>query len=493
MYKIFKILGVGVVLFCFYLTSCWYPLSNIGDIDFDDYDDNDYIENTTTTYKPTTTVTYTDNNGIVISDDDYEPDDGYLSSTSLLVNTTQEHTISKNGDVDYFSFTVLKDNTYRITLYDIKGFEPELTLFNNNGISVIEMKNTGTYTDVFDWWGYDKDRNYNSDEKESIIFTADSATTLYISVKDVYDAHDKGSYKIILRNIVELKTITNLTAQPDASFFRINLNWLKIDGADGYNVYRGDNTEDFILLNSTTNNFYYDSSINSNQKYYYCIESYLSDTTSDKSNIANSIYTIAQPENLEAYPDPINFQINLEWDSLSNVDGYKVYRLDASSDTTADLNTYSFIGSTINTEYYDSTIQPNKTYYYYVVGFIGSKNGYRSETANSSFIWTNFRPTSEIINASEGLKNKIRVTLNKKYNNQNIVKYDVYRSDSNTEEPTGAAIYSFTNSDLVGEFYDDIPPLNEEYYYYCVKIVISIEGVETESKFSYYDSGVASN
>lgn len=167
MYKIFKIFGLCVVLFCFYLTSCWYPLSKIGD-EFDDYDDNDYIENTTTTY--------TDNNGI-ISDDDYEPDDGHLSSTNLLVNTTQEHTISNNGDVDFFIFSVTKDSTYRITMYDIKGFEPELTLYDNNGTSVIEMKNTGTYTDVFDWWGYDKERNYNPEEKESIIFTANVTTS----------------------------------------------------------------------------------------------------------------------------------------------------------------------------------------------------------------------------------------------------------------------------------------------------------------------------
>ncbi len=353
---------------------------------------------------------YDDDDPSVTGHDQYEPDNIPAEATPIIVGNggAQNHTIyNANGvyDVDYVKFSATIGRTYRINMFNIKGFEPEMTLYAPNGTTIIEMKNTGMYTDEYDWWGYDVDHNFSADEKESIVFEPEETSVYYISVKDIYGAHGKGSYSIKVLEIVD----------------------------------------------------------------------------------------VGETNSLVAVPDPVDFQINVSWGAISGVDGYYLYRTNITQNITdPNYSDFSIITTLSGTNYVDTSIQPNTTYYYYVKGYIGVNVGNPSNVDDAMFDWATFKPKASIINASEGQTNQITITLQSKYNNANITEYKVYKASSPSEtNPT--LLNSFAGTDPIGSTIIDTNVVPGTYYYYCVRIVININSTPTESALGWYDSGVADN
>jgi hypothetical protein len=349
-----------------------------------------------------------DDNGIT-SNDIYEPDNSPSQATRIQDEVQLHHIFNENGvyDIDYVKFDAVEDGTYRINLFEIKGFEPEVTLYDVDGSTIIEMKNTGTYTGEYDWWGYDKYHNYSPDEKESIIFQPTVQGTYYVSVKDIYGAHGRGSYKIRVISIIDVGTTT-----------------------------------------------------------------------------------------ITATSDPLNFEIDLQWGSISGVDGYYLYRTSIPQNiSNPNYSDFTLIKTLSETTYSDSNIEPNKQYYYYVQGYIANNLGDPSNIDDATFDWTMFKPTSGLINASEGLINMIQISLESKINYTNIVRYELFRAENVADDPsTYTYINYFAGTDIIGTLITDTnidatdPPT---YYYYCVKVVIDINGTEYSSKYSFFDSGAA--
>ena len=343
--------------------------------------------------------------------DNYEPDNSYTEANTIPTDGThQEHVIFNENDeydIDYIKFTGYTATTYRINMFDIVGFEPELTLYAGDGTTVIEMKNTGTYTGDYDWWGYDSDHNFSPDEKESIVFEASNDGTYYVSVKDVYGAHGRGRYSIKVKAVIEIGTTDTLVATPDTQ----------------------------------------------------------------------------------------NFAINVSWGGISGVDGYFLYRTSEPQGATPNYSDFNIVETLSGTSYVDTEIDPNVTYYYYVTGYVGSEEGEPSNVDDAMFDWAEFKPTSSLISASEGIPNEIQISLEQKYNNSNIQRYEVYRADSVGADPaTYVSKGEFLQSDSIGTILTDTdvdvtdPPT---YYYYCVRIVIIIDTTEHFSQYSFFDSGAA--
>lgn len=378
------------------LTSC-FPIFSpaIGDPfveNYDDYDDDVYPINP-----------------VAADGDSFEDDDGVLHSKNIATATVQEHSINPTGDVDWIKFTALANSKYIIRLSDIKGFEPEVALYGIDGSTVIEMKNTGTNSDVYDWWGRDDDGNYLAEEKESIVFTAPAGGIYYIKVKDVYDAHKSGSYKITLTEVITLDDPVNLTAVAGSDDFQINVSWDKVSNAAGYRLYR----------------------------------------TSVAQDVNNPDYT--------------------DFTLLQTIDG----------------------NNTVN--YSDTSIEPAVTYYYYVVAYYGASESDPSNVDDAVFDWSTFRSSRDIVNASQGQIGKITITFKDKYSNANIVRYDVYRSpDINGSSYVKIGSFDQTTAlnTSFAENVDGVTTIADTYYYYCVKIIIKINNVETESDYSWFDSGM---
>ncbi len=354
---------------------------------------------------------YGDGDDGVTDNDDYEPDNSPNQASWIQTSgeTQLHHIFNENGvyDIDYIKFEAIEDGTYRINLSEIKGFEPEVTLYDTDGSTVIEMKNTGTYTGDYDWWGYDSDHNYSADEKESIIFQPDTAGTYYVSIKDIYGAHNRGSYKVKVTAIIEVGT-TSLTATSD----------------------------------------------------------------------------------------PLNFEIDVEWGTISGVDGYYLYRTSIPQDVgNPNYDDFNLIKTLSEKEFADDDIEPNKEYFYYVQGYIDSNLGDPSNVDNATFDWTLFKPTSGLINASEGIPNEIQITLEEKISYDEIIRYELYRADDVADDPsTYVHIGDFQGDDPVGTTITDTNVQATDpatYYYYCVKVVIEINTVEYSSQYSFFDSGAA--
>jgi hypothetical protein len=181
---------------------------------------------------------------------------------------------------------------------------------------------------------------------------------------------------------------------------------------------------------------------------------------------------------------------------IDNAQGYYLYRTTQPQNiNNPDYNDFTKIAtitSNSTIKYVDKDIQPNITYYYYITGYNNNVEGNPSNVDDAMFDWGNFKPTSALINASEGLSGRITVTLNKKYDNSNIVRYEIYRSPDQIT-PVYTYINSFSGNAPVGSSVDDTDVTVNQYYFYCVKIIIDIGGVETSSQYSWFDSGVADN
>lgn len=387
--------SIFIVLF---ITGC-FPLR----MGIDEVDDNYYYE------YDGESEDFGEEDPSVDGDDSYEPNDDFVDATLITAgaDNSQEHTIFGEGDIDYFYFSATASSEYRITLSDIKGFEPEISLYDTDNLTILEMKNTGTFTGEYDFFGWDKDRNYLDNEKYSIIFTADETTNYYFCIKDIFDAHSRGSYTLTLREYVTVGDGTDsLVAIADPSEFRINVTWDAISGVEGYYLYR----------------------------------------TTTAQDLANPVYS--------------------DFSLLATVEGENT------------------------TTYHDTGIQPETTYYYYAKGFYGDSTGGETNVDDATFEWATFKSGKDIIDASQGVPELVRVTFKEKYANANIVRYDVYRSEDEGTPVYEGPLGSFDTSDAIGSTFDDTTVTLDQYYFYCVRIVIMIDGVEVESDYSWFDSGL---
>lgn len=167
-------------------------------------------------------------------------------------------------------------------------------------------------------------------------------------------------------------TGTNQTSTSNA------LNWDNIADATSYKIYRSLNeNENFALIATVTTNSYIDNNLNPNTTYYYRVTAI--DAANNESTPSNTIgvSTVATdqetPISLTARPISQS-EIALNWNAMNNVKTYSVYR------SNAETGPFNQIGTTENTTYLDTNLEPNTTYYYRVV--------YNNQNVNSPQIPT---------------------------------------------------------------------------------------------------------
>ena len=158
-------------------------------------------------------------------------------------------------------------------------------------------------------------------------------------------------------------------------------------------------------------------------------------------------------------------QIYISWNSVSNATSYKVYR---SSSTNG---TYSQIGSTTSTYFYDSS--PLTGYNYYKIKAVNSSG----ESDYSTYDYAYYSGGTTVPDAPTGLTvalsgSQIYVSWNSV---SNATSYKVYRSSS------ASGYYTLISSPTFTYYFDDSPMTG--YNYYKIKAVNSAG----ESDYSTYD------
>ncbi len=420
----------------------------------------------------------------VFGEDSYEPNNEPDEATTLEINVKYSLTISPIADIDYFRFLAEEGKQYRINMQNILGFEPELSLYDIDGISLIEMKNTNTYTDTYNWWGYDEDMNYNEDEKESIIFIAEDNDYYYISVKDIYDSHDYGKYDIIITEESIIGTVNDLQATPNESNLSIDLEWTSINYIDGYKLYKtsiyqdpqNPDYNDFNLIKTLYTNNYQDTNIELDTTYFYYVTAYIMNEEGDPSNIAVATLNIniGNTQNLVAVPNLSDLQIDLNWDIISDVQGYNIYRTDIPQNISNPIyDDFNLINTTNSNSYSDTNVQLNNTYYYYITGYILNQEGDPSNVDDAELL-----VQIDTINNLQATPDISNYVINIDWMElSNVDGYNLYR----TEIPQDIYNPNYNDFTLLqtvtnNSYSDSNVSLNINYYYYVTGYFQTEEG-----------------
>jgi len=88
---------------------------------------------------------------------------------------------------------------------------------------------------------------------------------------------------------------------------RVQLDWSYVENADSYNIYRGAEANELSLLSSTKNIFYIDSTLSTDQKFYYLI------TTVDSSfEMKESFFSVIDSAQTAIPPKPLSIEFSNE-------------------------------------------------------------------------------------------------------------------------------------------------------------------------------------
>lgn len=154
----------------------------------------------------------------------------------------------------------------------------------------------------------------------------------------------------------------------------ITLSWNAIDGAAGYRVYQlidGTYTSVITLSGSSTNSYTIEN-LDANTEYSFKVKSYIRDSSGTAVwGVASSAYTTSTKTaqvTMSSYSNSYE-SVTVKWNSLSGVDGYRVYMLvNGSWVTQATLSSSS-------TSYTVSGLDANTSYSFKVKAYVRNSSG----------------------------------------------------------------------------------------------------------------------
>lgn len=210
-------------------------------------------------------------------------------------------------------------------------------------------------------------------------------------------------------NIVPVTTLSEpkpeaptLSAQP-TGFDSIRVEWTAVYDAYRYVIYRSTSSGgpfSYVGLTQYSTTFV-DSGLDMGTTYYYYViaENY-SGIQSDDSNIDSATtYSLGAPV-LTATANGSS-SANLSWTTVTGAGGYRLYR------STSQNGTYSYIANAMATQYTDTGLSPNTTYWYYVVAYAGSSNGPNSNLAPVTLREVVYPPVSITASALDDTRIKV--------------------------------------------------------------------------------------
>ncbi|WP_407306763.1 cell wall-binding repeat-containing protein [Desulfosporosinus sp. SB140] len=248
---------------------------------------------------------------------------------------------------------------------------------------------------------------------------------------------------------------TNLAATVSGSN-QIYLSWNPVSYATYYYVYRATSPSGpftSIAVPTTTN--YTDSNVPQNTIYYYKVLAVNSAGTSPDSSIVYATTTASNsipsaPTDVTATVASIN-QIYLTWDSVSYATYYYVYR------STSPYGTYSIVGVPTTTNYTDSSVTANTTYYYKLqaVGSAGT-------SSDSAIVNATTTISSSAMSAPTNFTATV-ISSNQVYLNWYPVSYATYYSVYRSTSLTGT--YTIVGVPTTANYTDSTVSANTTYYY----------------------------
>ena len=226
------------------------------------------------------------------------------------------------------------------------------------------------------------------------------------------------------------QTISNVSLN-SKTINSITFSWDKIDNITGYEVYKYDEfSNTYTLLDTISDNSintYTDKNLTSASTYNYAIRAYkvIDKTTyyGNYSNIFTDSTKVNKVTNLKL--DVRNAtSLQISWDKVDNVDGYRIYRLDPSTNVYTLVDT--IYGENITSYTHDSRV--SATSYYYRVKAFKYLNGLNRYSDYSSTLKATTKPLQPVVSLSSTKTKYINLSLTKI--SKRTTGYEIYMSTS---------------------------------------------------------------
>lgn len=166
----------------------------------------------------------------------------------------------------------------------------------------------------------------------------------------IFGAHDtNGKYTIRLANPYSIKA-TNDTSG-------VAVSWGKINGANGYRVYRrGAGENHWTYLGTTSALKFTDTKTASGNYYRYTVRAAYNSVYSSYSTTGALTIRLANPYSIKA--QNVNGGVKVNWGTIKGATAYRVYRRGAGQ------TSWTYLGAVSNTTYTDKTVSANNYYRY---------------------------------------------------------------------------------------------------------------------------------
>lgn len=317
-------------------------------------------------------------------------------------------------------------------------------------------------------------KTLNANEDYTVTyFNNTSIGTAQIIIKGIgnYTGTKTITFKIVPKQISNISLVKKTTDE-------LTLSWSKLDNVSGYEIYKYNPTSNsYELLKTITDSFitsYTDEDLESASIYSYKIRGY---KVIDKnyyygnySKIFSESTRINKVTNLKL--DTRNAtSLEFSWDKVNNADGYKIYKLDTSTNTYKLIDT---INSNSTTSYTHSNIVSAANYYYKVKAF-KYLNGMNRYSDYSSVLKATTRPLQPSVTLSSATSKSIKASWTKISKRTTGYEVRMSTSKSGTYNSIGTTTNtSFTKGNLT----------KDKTYYFKVRAYRIVDGQKIYSLYS---------
>lgn len=255
----------------------------------------------------------------------------------------------------------------------------------------------------------------------------------------------------------------------------IKIKWSGITDATGYRLYRSTSENGtYVQIKALSSTSYTDTGLTSGTLYYYKVRAYKKISgTNVYSNY--SAFKVGVPLLVPFFTSVVsasNTKINLTWNAVTGVTGYKLYRSDSQS------GTYTCIKTITTTSFKDTELTEGKVYYYKIRAYKTFKSGTFSGAYSQSKA---AMPLSipVITNASSISDTKISISWGAI---NGVTGYTIYRSSTTNGTYSEIKNVSSTN-------YTDTGLQSNTTYYYRIRCYKTINNISFKSSYSSYKDG----